>query len=102
MSENVGGDTFYVDFERIRKRDGFVYYWILVDYLVPTKTSMLSGKLYKQGDCHLFRFKYLSFVFHKQSMGSDTGISDTPKNPQWDYPHPDSVFESILKEVCNR
>ena len=30
-----GGDTFYIDLERIRKVDGFVYYWVLTDYLMP-------------------------------------------------------------------
>ena len=25
VEENMGGDTFYVDFDRIRKHDGYVY-----------------------------------------------------------------------------
>jgi len=31
--KNVEGDTFYVDYERIRKHDGHVYFWALNDYL---------------------------------------------------------------------
>jgi hypothetical protein len=44
VSQNVRGDTFYVDFERIRKHDGFVYFWSLNDYLKPNKFENLSEK----------------------------------------------------------
>ena len=53
------GDTFYVDFERIRKHDGYVYYWVLTDYLRPTAQGHLSTTKYCQGDCKLFREKVL-------------------------------------------
>ena len=43
------GDKFYVDFDRIRKVDGFVYYWYLVD-LVKEQNGILSGKAYVKGD----------------------------------------------------
>ena len=65
VDENNIGTSFYVDFERIRKHDGYVYWWELSDYLKPTKYGMLSGKKYLQGDCKLFRYKYLSGSYHK-------------------------------------
>ena len=37
VDESVDGDTFYVDFERIRKVDGYVYWWSLRDYSKPDK-----------------------------------------------------------------
>ena len=37
----------------------------LLDRLKPTKNGRSSSKVYKQGDCKLFRFQYLSFSFHK-------------------------------------
>ena len=63
------GDTFYVDFERIKKHDGYVYWWDLTDLLKPNEYGILSGKIYKQGDCKKFRYKWLSMSFHKESMG---------------------------------
>ena len=102
VSENVDGDTYYVDFERIRKHGGYVYWWELNDYLKPSKYGDLSGKTYKQGDCKLFRYKYLSFSHHKESMGKDSGDSNSPKNPEWVYPPPKSVSETLLKTVCSR
>jgi hypothetical protein len=102
VGKTVEGNTHYVDFERIRKVDGYVYYWILSDYLKPIK-GHLSEKLYNQGDCKLFRHMYLSASFHKEPMGrgnaSDIGITNLQK---WIYPSPDSVDEAILKAVCSR
>ena len=95
------GHTFYMDFERIRKHDGFVYWWDLTDYLKPIDTEF-SNKMYNQGDCKLFRVKFLSFSFHKEPMGGGTSITHTPNNPEWNYPPPNSVWETILKTVCNR
>jgi hypothetical protein len=94
--------TIYVDFERIRKHDGYVYWWQLFDLLKPTQEGMLSGKTYNQVDCKLFRYKTLSFSYHKEPMGGGTGDSNSPKNPEWDYPPPNSSIEETLKQVCNR
>ena len=82
MGENVDGRTFYVDFERIRKHGGYVYYWYLRDFLKPEKWGDMSSKLYNQGDCKLFRYKYLSYFFHKEPMGGGVGnlLNEVDKN----------------------
>ena len=65
VGENADA-TFYVDFERIRKHGGYVYYWVLSDYLKPTSQGYLSNQSYNQGDCTLFRLKSLSVSFHEK------------------------------------
>jgi len=102
VTKGVKGDTFYVDFERIRKHDGYVFYWRLFDYLKPDEYGDVSEKNYVQVDCKLFRFKILSGSFHKEPMGEGTPETITVENPQWDYPSPDSVNESLTESVCNR
>ena len=101
----VGGsvlrNTFYVDFERIRKVDGYVYYWILTDYLKPTKHGDLSGKTYYQGDCKLFRHKILTGNFYTEPMGhGKIASSSNIPDKEWTYPSPNTVGEVILKKVC--
>ena len=32
VSRSVTGTTIYIDFERIRNHDGYVYFWVLVDF----------------------------------------------------------------------
>ena len=94
--------TFYVDVERIRKVDGFVYFWQLIDYGKPSPHGHLSGIEYRQGDCKLFRYKGLSLFLYKKPMGKGTEESHTiPKKFQgWQYPSPNRMPELILKKVC--
>ena len=103
--EDTNGYTLYLDFERIRKHDGYFYYWQLVDNLKPIDGD-LSKTEYKQGDCNLFRYKTLTHIWHKQSMGRDIGETYSPKNPNWWYPSKDlskALFvRTSLKTVCNR
>jgi hypothetical protein len=94
--------TQYVDFERIRKDDSYVYFWQLQDYLKPTKYGILSGKIYNQGDCKLFRYKSLSSVVHKQPMGRGWWRTSPQKKPEWIYPSLGSVAEVVLKKICSR
>ena len=103
VSESVDGTTSYVDFERIRKHGGYVYWWDMLDYLKPDKYGHLSSKSYKQGDCKLFRHKSLSFSFHKEPMGGGRpSTSFNTPDKEWRYPPPNSVNEEILKSVCSK
>ena len=99
VSENVNETTFYVDFERIRKHGGYVYFWELGDFL-KLESGYLSYKMYHQGDCKLFRFKTLSFSHHNEPMGGGTGDVQEPVKKGWRYPSPNSPSETILKSVC--
>jgi len=101
VGENVKGHTFYVDFERIRKQNGYVYWWELTDLLKPNKDGDLSYKRYTLGDCKLFRVKRLMMSFHNELMGRGTPVATINKaDKDWIYPPPNSSFETILNEVC--
>ena len=105
-TKNSRGTTFYADFDRIRKHDGYVYYWRLTDYAKPvdvmkgTFSAKLSNKIYNQGDCKLFRFKELSISQHKEPLGGGTGDIDTQLQ-DWTYPPPNAGSEIILEYICN-
>ena len=99
VGENVRG-TFYVDFERIKKHDGYVYFWVLTDYLKPDEDGNFSAKIYNQVDCKKFRYKWLSISGHKGPMGGGTGEIDNTPDKEWSYPPPDSSTEIVLKVVC--
>ena len=99
VDSNGSGDNYYVDFDRVKKQDGYVYYWMLADYLKPDKNGIFSGKAYWQGDCKLFRYKILSGSFHKEPKGGGGGI-DYKTDKDWTYPAPKTIGEGILKYVC--
>ena len=98
---NTRGDSYYVDFDRIRKHDGFRYYWVLMDMLEPDKYGTLSVKTYVQADCEIFKYKELSMKFYNQPMGQDSGQTLSEES-EWKYPSPTSAFEIILTEVCEQ
>ena len=95
--------TYYVDFERIRKHDGYVYYWNLADELKPTKFGNLSSKSYEQVDCKMLRYKVLSDSYYTEPMGRGIrSASSNEPDKEWNYPSPNSVDEELLKTVCSR
>ena len=98
----MGRDIFYVDFERIRKVDGYVYYWELIDLTKPSPHGDLSRKTFNQGDCKLFRYKTLTYSFHQEPMGGGTGNTMNEPDKEWTYPFPNTVDETVLKSICNR
>ena len=102
VGKSVKGAIVYVDFERIRKQGGFVYYWKILNYSKPSKYGDLSSKVYEQVDCELFRYKYLTDSYYKESMGKGeiTGGSNEP-DKEWNYPPPQSLKEKVLKSVCS-
>ena len=91
-----------MDFERIRKVDGYVYWWGLIDRSKPNKHGIISSKLYRQGDCKLFRWKGLSWSWHKEPMGGGSGETNNDPDKEWKYPPPNSLNETTLKIVCSR
>jgi hypothetical protein len=100
VTKDTKGNSVYVDFERIRKHDGYVYWWDLADYLKPITQGVLSTKRYNQGDCKLFRIKTLTFFAHTEPMVGGTGSQFTPPD-KWSYPSPNSMNEAIIKRVCS-
>jgi len=102
LSKNQKSD-FYVDFERIRKQGGYVFFWLLSNYYRTDHEGDLSDKAYLESDCKSFRYKNLSNLFHKEPMGKGmVSSTDNPKNPEWNYPPPNTPIEYIIKQVCSR
>jgi hypothetical protein len=104
VGENVDGISYYLDFERIRKHGGYVYFWTMSDYLKPTSQGYLSNQSYNQGDCKLFRVKSLTEHYFMDQMGRGTrkvwNLTEFQK--KWRYPPPGTSVEFLLKTVCSR
>ena len=102
VGSSANGNTFYVDYKRIRKHGGYVYWWDLTDLLKPDKDGDWSYKIYNQGDCRLFRYKRLNFHYHKGQMAGGTHVALNLPDKNWKYPSPNSSSQDILKQVCSR
>jgi hypothetical protein len=102
VNETVDGSTVYVDFERIRKQDGYVYWWQLNNYKKISIHGHLSAGANFQGECKQYSFKVLSFSFHKEPMLGGAGKFQEPAKKGWRESPPASVMEQTLKAVCSR
>ena len=103
ISETADGNRFYVDLERIRSAGETKFSWVLIDYLKPDSDGYWSGKIYQEVDCRVFRFRGLSYSFHKQQMGKDTGEDYTPDPSQvsWEYVPLGSAWDRVLTTICD-
>ena len=101
ISKNTEGDTYYIETDTIKKHDGYVYWWVLGDFLIPFESGAMSGKVYYQGDCGVNRQKPLSYNYYKQPMGIGSSETSTPSNPEWHYPPPGTAGATIFNYVCD-
>tara|TARA_B100000795_G_scaffold261546_1_gene238439 strand:+ start:35 stop:415 length:381 start_codon:yes stop_codon:yes gene_type:complete len=94
------GVDFYLDYETIKKHNGYVYYWGLSDFLLPSPSGKMSAKAYYQVDCDLLRHIVLSYVFYELSMGK--GSSKQSKgNGEWLYGSPGTIGYLQDKSACD-
>ena len=101
VSESAQG-IMYVNLERIRKHDGYVYVWMLGDYKKQSNTGVSSAKTYNQCDCRVYRFKILSQSFYTERMGKgERKFNTNTPDKEWTYPEPNSGFDYALNMVCS-
>ena len=100
ITEDKIGDTYYLDYEKIKKHGKYVYSQYLKDYLKGNKYGDLSAKVNIQYDCNLFRYKSLRFSFYKEPMGGGTPDIDSTTDKNWTYPKLNAVSRTLLKLVC--
>ena len=94
--------NYYVDFERIRKGDGYVFYWEMVDYKKPNNFGDLSTISLKQVDCRLLKYKFIKDMYFIQNRGQGkiSHSSDKP-DKKWSFVNPKSIGEIVLKKICS-
>ena len=98
VSENDNG-KFYVDFDRIKKVDGYVYWWELGDFKKKYVEEFRSYIVNVQGDCKLSRYKFIYMETYSSQMGKGDMLKKGSEY-HWRYPIPKTSTKGILKSVC--
>ena len=94
-------DDFYVDIDSIKENNGFVYVWILSDYIKPDSYGDLSGKVLYETKCDVpYKFRGISFHYYKLPMGQGT-VESASLVTDWYYGSLGSAREAILNFICN-
>ena len=97
----MGQAFFYVNFNNIKKHNGFIYFWEFIDLIKPSPNGIFSYKSYYQLDCNIFRMKTLTFTIYKEPMGKGKGYTD---NQERDWEYSDDIETSknvVMKKVCS-
>ena len=99
--EDVEGNKFYYDKDRVRKSGKYLYFWELGDYIKPSEDGDLSHTVYVQLDCSIFRYNNLKFQTYSNSMGEgELRFEHTPKDVKWNYPEPDTIVGFLYNRIC--
>ena len=101
VDDTVNADTAYIDYSKIKKHNGFIYVWELLDNLKPSEWGDLSTEIYIQTECATLKSKYLTYNFYKQPMGIGDAENSTPDDPKWFYPSPNGAVELVLESACD-
>ncbi len=102
LTRDINDNTFYLDYERIRKVDNFIYFWVLTNFSSIDKFGELSTIYYREGDCKLFRDRDLEVRGFTKSMGKGIMKQYKPEITEFETPFPNTVNERILNVICNR
>ena len=79
-----------------------IFFWQLIDYVNTDEYGDLSAKIFIQGDCNKFIFRWKQLSYHKQAMARDNVIADKPSSSVsgWQYPKYGTTSYKVLEHVC--
>ena len=107
ISEGVE-TTLYINEEEISIIDGFIHYYILLDFSNPVKFDktffgtngyFFSAKTKIQGDCDNNKLKILKFILFEKPMNQGKKYIER-LDYNWIYPSPETSYQEILSLVC--
>ena len=95
--------NFYWDPGNIKRGNGLVYSWFLLDYRKETPESdSLSMMINVETDCETLASKDLTYVSYKQHMaGGFPSRTDTPETPEIVFHPMITPRYRLTKEVCD-
>ena len=94
-------NTYYIDVGKVKKKDGYVYYWELSDYLKLDKWKRMSSKSLMEGDCNIPRKAREIYVnYYSQPMGIGLASMSSSEKQDWHHSVPNSALERMLNFAC--
>ena len=91
----------YIDRTTIRKSNGFVYYWVLTDFLEP-EDGYFSAKNYFKGICSTKMITLQSSQYFSLTMArGEPAKVNNYEGDAWSNINPNSIGGVTLNAVCN-
>ena len=103
VSYSTDKSEYYIDFDRVSKNNGYVYYWVLSNFPFPSAAEGTSSlELYEVNCSPPVKERRKAYYFYNSTMGKKgtrSPVFDTSTGP-WEYSVPGSVRERLLEAVC--
>ena len=93
------GDSYYVDVDNLKKRNGLLYYSRLEDYLEPKNGDYSFIRKFKV-DCSDGKRIWISDTYYSRPMGKGKIIKKRTSNKTL-FPRPDTIEYITMKYACN-
>lgn len=102
VSTHVDGSaTFYMDPDSVKERDGYVYFWSLVDYLDDSSENILSQIIRRHVNCEEGKLRNESIYSYDGNMGEgEVTIPDEVTISEWMTPPPGSNYDAYVQFGC--
>ncbi len=98
---STGGSEWYIDYQTVKKNNGYYNFYILTDLIEPDKDGDLSYAAYRKVDCKESRYMILSEFYYSKNMGKGKLTKNPNKNPEWNYPPPGSMNQTVIRTLCD-
>ena len=100
VAKGVGGNTYYVDVDNIKKHNGLIYYWVLLELLEPLDNGANSVLTKYKVDCVETKLTHLSVRSFSLPMGKGNIVYESSPN-QIEYPKSGTHSHFMMKSVCD-
>ena len=90
-----------MDFDRIKKQDGNVHFWVLINLTKLDKFGDFSNIGKTQSDCIQMGYRDMSVYYYSAPMGTGKINARNYEPSGWKYPPPNSIMETVLESVCD-
>ena len=99
VGENTDGTVFYVDKNSLKKNGNRIYFFSMMDYARPVD-GVLSTRIYQEGNCADYSFRYLKDFYYDQPMGNGKIVGQIDEMGKWVANIPGSLNETVFEYLC--
>ena len=99
VGENTSGTVFYVDKGSVKRIGNTIYFFSMMDYAKPNN-GVLSTRIYQEGNCDNYSFRYLKDFYYDQPMGNGKILQQIDEVGEWTANVPGSLNETVFDFLC--
>ena len=99
-----GGDiVYYLNYNTIEIKDGYVFYWFLMNFLEPNKNGPKSTSMYLKADCNKLEVQPIKALFFHEAMGKNKENEFYYSSKEsWRSYNMNSTPGIMLSSVCDK